>query len=76
MEAELQKFKSDNIPCAKAELRDLKPNLLCGSGTAERQVAVYVLLEAELRNFQALFLVRKRNIRPWNLKSQYSGDRT
>ena len=28
--------------CAKAELRDLKPKL-CGSGTAERQVAVYFL---------------------------------
>ena len=31
------------ILCAKAELRDLKPKLLCGSGTAERQVAVYFL---------------------------------
>ena len=29
--------------CAKAELRDLKPKLLCRSGTAERQVAVYLL---------------------------------
>ena len=29
--------------CTKAELRDLKPKLLCGSGTAERQVAVYFL---------------------------------
>ena len=29
--------------CAKAELRDLKPKLLCGSGSAERQVAVYIL---------------------------------
>ena len=28
---------------AKTELRDLKPKLLCGSGTAERQVAVYFL---------------------------------
>ena len=30
-----------DILCAKAELRDLKPKLLCGSGTVERQVAVY-----------------------------------
>ena len=29
--------------CAKAELRDLKPKLLCGSGTAEGQVAVNFL---------------------------------
>ena len=29
--------------CAKAELRDLKPKLLCGSRTAERQVAIYFL---------------------------------
>ena len=29
--------------CAKAQLRDLKPKLLCGSRTAERQVAVYFL---------------------------------
>ena len=33
---------ADNL-CAKAELRDLKPKLLCGSGTAEHQVAVYFL---------------------------------
>ena len=32
-----------DILCATAELRDLKPKLLCGSGTAERQVAVYFL---------------------------------
>ena len=32
-----------DILCAKAELRDLKPKLLCGSGTAERQVAVNFL---------------------------------
>ena len=32
-----------DILCAKAELRDLKRKLLCGSGTAERQVAVYFL---------------------------------
>ena len=35
-----------DILCAKAELRDLKPKLLCGSGTAERQVAVYFLCES------------------------------
>ena len=46
--------------CAKVELRDLKPKLLCGSGTAERQIAVYCVA-VELRNFQALFYVRKRN---------------
>ena len=39
----VQNSKSHTIPCAKAELRDLKPKLLCGSGTAERQVAVYFL---------------------------------
>ena len=43
MEAKLQNFKSHNILCVKAELRDLKPKLLCGSGTAERPVAVYFL---------------------------------
>ena len=43
MEAELQKFKSHNIPCAKAEFRDLNPKLLCGCGTTEHQVAVYFL---------------------------------
>ena len=32
-----------DILCAKAELRDLKSKLLCGCGTAERQVAVYFL---------------------------------
>ena len=32
-----------DILCAKAELRDLKPKLLCGDGTAHRQVAVYFL---------------------------------
>ena len=36
-----------DILCAKAELRDLKPKLLCGSGTAERQVAVYFLCGSE-----------------------------
>ena len=30
-----------DILCAKAELWDLKPKLLCGRGTAERQVAAY-----------------------------------
>ena len=29
--------------CAKAELRDLNLKLLCGSGTAERQVSVHFL---------------------------------
>ena len=60
-----------DILCAQSELQDLKPKLLCGSGTAERQVAVGgggggSCVEAELRNFQALhvFLVRKRNFRP------------
>ena len=32
-----------DILCEKAEVRDLKPKLLCASGTAERQVAVYYL---------------------------------
>ena len=35
MKAELQNFRSHNILCAKAELRDLKPKLLCGSGTVD-----------------------------------------
>ena len=43
MEVELQKFKSQNIMCAKAEMRDLKPKILCGSGTAELQIAVYFM---------------------------------
>ena len=43
MKTELQNFKSHNILCAKAELWDLVPKLLCGSGTAERQVEVYFL---------------------------------
>ena len=30
-----------DILCAKVELRDLKPKLMCGSWTAERQVALY-----------------------------------
>ena len=30
-----------------AELRDLKPKCLCGSGTAGRQVAVYFLFGCE-----------------------------
>ena len=32
-----------DILCAKAELRDLTPKHLCGSGTAERQVTVCFL---------------------------------
>ena len=43
---------------AKAELRDLKPKLLCGSGTTERKVAVYFLCGSGTTDFQALFLVR------------------
>ena len=32
-----------DILCVKVELQDLYPKLLCGSGTAERQVAAYFL---------------------------------
>ena len=45
--------------CAKAELRALKPKLLCGSGTAERQVAVYFLRGSGTTEFPSTFLVRK-----------------
>ena len=57
-----------DILCAKTELRDLKPKLLCGNGTTECQVAVYFLcgsgttelpsiipyVEVELWNFKSL----------------------
>ena len=70
--------------CAKAELRDLKPKHLCGSGTAERQVAVYFLCgsrttecpsiipcaEAELQNLKSHnILCAEAVVR--NLKYQY-----
>ena len=70
--------------CAKAELRDLKPKLLCGSGTAQRQVAVYFLsgsrttelpsiipcAEAELQTLKSHnILCAEAELR--NLKSQY-----
>ena len=75
--------------CAKAKLWDLKPKLLCGSGTAERQVAVYVLwgsgtaglpsiipcAEAECQTLISHnILCAEAELR--NLKSQYRGDRT
>ena len=41
-----------DILCAKAELRDLKPKLLCG--TAERQVAVYVLRGSVTTELQSI----------------------
>ena len=80
------KVRTADRLCAKGGLRDLKPKLLCGSGTAERQVASQYIscVEVKLRNFQALLLVRKRNCGPYmshnilcaeaklrNLKSQY-----
>ena len=89
MDAELQNFKSHNILCAKAELRDMKPRLLLGSATAERQVAVYFLCgsgttrlpniipcaDAERQTFNSHnFLCAEAELR--NLRSQYSGDRT
>ena len=37
-EAELRNFKSQYIPCAEAELQ-AKEYFMCGSGTAELQVA-------------------------------------
>ena len=40
--------------CAKAELRDFKPKLLCGSGTAERQVAVYFLRGSGTTELQSI----------------------
>ena len=70
--------------CAKAELWDSKPKLLCGSGSAERQVAVYFLCgsgntelpsiipcaEAELQTLKSHnILCAEAELR--NLKSQY-----
>ena len=43
-----------DIPCANAELRDLKPKLLCGSGTAERQVAGYFLCGSGTTELQSI----------------------
>ena len=79
MEAELQNFKSHNILCAKAELRDLKPKLLCGSGTPERQVAVYFLCGSGTTGLPSIIpyaeaecqTLNSHNILP--LESQYSG---
>ena len=89
VEADLQNFKSYNILCAKTELRDLKPKLLCGSGTAERQVAVYFLCGSEITGLPNFIpcaeaecqILKSHNILSAeaelrNLKSQYSGDRT
>ena len=73
-----------DILCAKAELRDLKRKLLCGSGTAERQATVYFLCgsgttelpsiipyaEAEFQTLQSYnILCVVSELR--NLKSQY-----
>ena len=73
-----------DILCPKAELRDLKPKLLCGSRTAERQVAVYFLsgsgttelpsiipcAEAEFQTLKSHnFLCAEAEL--WKLKSQY-----
>ena len=73
-----------DILCAKVDLLDLKPNLLCGSGTAERQVAVYFLCgsgttelpsiipcsEAELQTLKSHnILCAEAELR--NFKSQY-----
>ena len=64
MEAELQNFKSHNILCAKAKLRDLKQSS-CVDVELQNVKSQYIsCVEAELRDFQALFLVRKRNVRP------------
>ena len=86
MEAELQNFKSHNILCAKAELRYLKPKLLCGSVTAERQVAVYFLCGSGTTELPSIFPCAEAECQTLNshtfyvrklpLKSQYSGDRT
>ena len=43
-----------DILCAKAEQRDLKPNPLCGSGTAKRQVAVYFLRGSVTTEFPSI----------------------
>ena len=64
MEAELQIFKSHNILCAKAELLDLKSKLLCGSGTAERQVAVYFQCGSGTTGLPSIIPCAKQNVRP------------
>ena len=38
---------------AKAELWDMKPKFLCGSGTAKRQVAVYFLCGSGIADLKA-----------------------
>ena len=70
--------------CAKAELRDLKPKLLCGGGTAERQVAVYFLCGSGTTELPSITPCAEAELQPlkshnilcaeaelWNLKSQY-----
>ena len=89
MEAELQNFKSHSILCANAELRGLKPKLLCGSGTAERQVAVYFLCGSGTTGLPSIISCAEAYCQTLNshnilcaeadlriLKSQCSGDRT
>ena len=89
MEAELQNFKSHSILCAKAELPDLKPKLLCGGGTAERQVAVYFLCGSGTTGLPSIIPCAEADCQPLNshnilyaeaelrnLKSQCSEDRT
>ena len=41
--SELRNFKSQDILCAEAELRDLKSKLLYGSGTVKLQVVLNLL---------------------------------
>ena len=66
----MRNFKSQNILCAEAELRDLKSKLLYGSGTAKLPSHSMFLVRKQncaISELQVtLFCMRKRN-----LKSQY-----
>ena len=52
--------------CAKAERRDLKPKLFCGSGTvtAERQVAVYFLRRSGTMELPSVIPCAEADFRP------------
>ena len=53
--------------CVKAELRDLKPKLLCGSRTAERQVAVYFLYGSRTTRLPSIIPCAEAESHPLNL---------
>ena len=76
----MRNFKSQNILCVEAELRDLKSKLLYGSGTAKLQVVLNLLYGSGLHNYQAtVFSLCGSRIVPFqSSKSHYSvcGSRT